>query len=138
MVILFLQDKETQFTKAQNELLAMHADVKTHEILVLLLRLRQVCCHPALIHAMLDREDVKQSDIMDMENMDSDLLSRVNKMSLNEIENAEKEDITIDRRIAENLLTTKNPVFDDTRVSSKVNSSHSVSNTYLYMINATL
>jgi len=97
----------------------MHADIKTHEILVLLLRLRQICCHPALIHAMLDQEDVKQSGIMDMENIDADLLSRVHNISLNAIDNAE-EDIGIDQRVTENLLTAENPVFDNARISSKV------------------
>ncbi|XP_012532592.1 transcription termination factor 2 [Monomorium pharaonis] len=115
-------NKATQFTKAQNKLLAMHADVKTHEILVLLLRLRQVCCHPALIHAMLDQEDVKQSGIMDMENVNTDILSRMNNISLNEIdpENPEEKDIGIDERVVENLLTADNPVFADDRISSKM------------------
>lgn len=87
---------------------------------MLLLRLRQVCCHPALIHAMLDQEDVKQSGIMDTENFDIDLLSRVNNMSLDGIDNVEEEDIDIDQRITENLLTAENPVFDNDRISSKV------------------
>lgn len=120
---LFSQDKETQFTKAQNKLLALHADVKTHEILVLLLRLRQVCCHPALIHSMLDQEDMKQSG-MDTENVDANLLSRVNNMSLNGVDNAEEEEIGVDERVAENLLTSDNPVFNDKRVSSKVNNNY--------------
>lgn len=104
----------------------MHADVKTHEILVLLLRLRQVCCHPALIHAMLDQDDVKQSGItMDTGNVDSDLLSRVNRMSINGLNRSfdqsldEEEDIGIDKRIVENVLTHDNPVFDNDRISSK-------------------
>jgi len=113
-------NKGTQFTKAQNKLLALHADVKTHEILVLLLRLRQVCCHPPLIHAMLDQEDVKQSGIMETENMDPDLLSRVNNMSLNAIDDIQEEDIGIDERVTENLLTSENPVFDSDRISSKM------------------
>ncbi|KYN02202.1 PREDICTED: transcription termination factor 2 [Cyphomyrmex costatus] len=113
-------NKETQFTKAQNKLLALHADVKTHEILVLLLRLRQVCCHPALIHAMLDQEDLQQSGIMDIENVDMDLLSRVHNISLNGIDNKEEENTGVDRRIMENLLTIDNPVFDDDRISSKM------------------
>lgn len=113
--------KKTQFNKAQNKLLSLHADVKTHEILVLLLRLRQVCCHPALIHAMLDQEDVKQSGIMEMENVDADLLSQLHNISLNAIENAdEEEDIGIDKNVIGNLLTSENPVFDDDRISSKM------------------
>lgn len=105
--------------------MALHADVKTHEILVLLLRLRQVCCHPALIHAMLDQEDMKQSGIMDI---DTDLLSRVTNMSLNGINNAEEEDIGIDEKIAGNLLTSDNPVFNDDRISSKVSDNYNYKN----------
>ncbi|EFN62976.1 Transcription termination factor 2 [Camponotus floridanus] len=111
--------KETQFSKAQDKLLAMHADVKTHEILVLLLRLRQMCCHPALIHAMLDQDDVKHSGIMNAENVDPKLLSRVSNISLSGIDK-EEEDVDIDKRIVGNLLTIENPVFDDDRISSKM------------------
>lgn len=137
-----LKDRETQFTKAQNKLLTRHADVKTHEILVLLLRLRQICCHPALIHAMLDQEDVQQSEIAGMGSIDPELLSRVHRMSLDAINNMNEKDIDmddprfvgnlltandslnnedgIDRRIVGNLLTIDNPVFDNDRTSSKV------------------
>lgn len=118
--LFFLEDKRTNFTEAQNKLLARHADVKTHEILVLLLRLRQVCCHPALIHEMLDQEDVQQSEIEGMGTIDPELLSRVHRMSLNTINNMEEEDTGIDRRIVGNLLTRENPVFDNDRTSSKV------------------
>lgn len=86
---------------------------------MLLLRLRQLCCHPALIHAMLDQDDVKQSGIME-ENVDPDLLSRVSNISLSGIDNTEEEDESIDERITGNLLTAENPVFDDDRISSKV------------------
>ncbi|XP_032689169.1 transcription termination factor 2 [Odontomachus brunneus] len=118
-------NKETQFTKAQKKLLAMHADVKTHEILVLLLRLRQVCCHPALVHAMLDQEEMQVSGIMDAEDMNPKFLSRLSNISLhgidsNENSEEENEDIGIDRRILQNVLTSENPVFDDNRVSSKM------------------
>jgi hypothetical protein len=68
---------------------------------------------------MLDQEDVKQSGIMDIENIDLDVLTRMNNMSLDEIEKPEEEDI--DQRIAENLLTSENPVFNNDRISSKVN-----------------
>jgi hypothetical protein len=51
--------------------------VKSHEILVLLLRLRQVCCHCGLIAAMLDdREDV------DEDPAGRDLLAELDKLSL--------------------------------------------------------
>lgn len=119
LFVFLFQDKETQFTKAQTKLLSMHADVKAHQILVLLLRLRQLCCHPALIHAMLDQDDVKQSGI-DENNVDADLLSRVNNISLNEYEDKEEEQDDINQRINENLLTAENPIFRNDRISSKV------------------
>jgi len=96
----------------------LYADVETHEILVLLLRLRQVCCHPALIHAMLDKEDLNQSGIVDTENVDVDLLSRVNNISLNEIDKEEDTGDIVSR--VGNLLTAENPVFNKDRISSKV------------------
>ncbi|XP_014476224.1 PREDICTED: transcription termination factor 2-like, partial [Dinoponera quadriceps] len=117
-------NKKTQFTKAQTKLLAMHADVKTHEILVLLLRLRQVCCHPALIHAMLDQEEMQVSEIMNAESMSPKLLSRLSNMSLHRTDShensEEEEEIGIDRRIVQNVLTAENPVFDNDRVGSKM------------------
>ncbi|XP_043498526.1 transcription termination factor 2 [Polistes fuscatus] len=114
-------NKKTQFTNAQNKLLSLHADVKSHEILVLLLRLRQICCHPSLIHAMLDQNDLEQSGIVDENN--EDIISRVNNMSL--YDNEENQDINnkeigIDQRVSKNLLTSTNPVFESDRLSSKM------------------
>lgn len=120
-----MSDKNTQFTKAQNKLLSLHADVKAHEILVLLLRLRQICVHPSLIRSMLDEEDIKESGITEPENVDSDLLLQVNNITLEDEENNKEGDINeteigVDRRVATNLLTSKNPVFKSDRISSKV------------------
>ncbi|XP_014612648.1 PREDICTED: transcription termination factor 2-like [Polistes canadensis] len=113
-------NKKTQFTNAQNKLLSLHADVKSHEILVLLLRLRQICCHPSLIHAMLDQDDLEQSGIVEENN---DIISRVNNMSL--YENEENQDVNnkeigIDQEVSKNLLTSTNPVFESDRLSSKM------------------
>lgn len=125
ILCFFFSDKNTQFTMAQNKLLSLHADVKTHEILVLLLRLRQICVHPSLIYSMLDQEDMKESGMIETENLDPNLLSQINNMTLKDSENNEEEDnkidIGVDRRVATNLLTSKNPVFKSDRISSKVN-----------------
>lgn len=154
MSVLFFQDKETQFTKAQNKLLELHAVVKTHDIFVLLLRLRQMCCHPALIHAMLDQEDVRQSGIMDMENVDAHLSSRVNNIlkRINNVEEenvgidlrvvgnlltSEEEDVRSDHKVVGNLLTAENPVFDNDRISSKVSGKYIIwKSSLFYVINA--
>ncbi|XP_076648059.1 pre-mRNA processing factor 6 [Halictus rubicundus] len=119
-------NKNTQFTKAQNRLLSMHADVKTHEILVLLLRLRQVCVHPSLIHSMLDQEDIEESGMMDTENVDPNLLSKMDGITLNdgmdrgEDADTSETEIGVDSRVTTNLLTSNNPVFRPDRVSSKM------------------
>ncbi|XP_078048682.1 transcription termination factor 2-like [Augochlora pura] len=114
-------NKNTQFTKAQNKLLSMHADVKTHEILVLLLRLRQICVHPCLIQSMLDEEDMQDTGLMDAENVDPSLFN-IDDVRLNDEDNANisGEEIGVDHRTAANVLTCENPVFRIDRVSSKM------------------
>ncbi|KAI4473749.1 hypothetical protein M0804_015197 [Polistes exclamans] len=115
-------NKNTQFTTAQNEILSLHADVKSHEILVLILRLRQICCHPSLIHAMLDQDDLEQSGIVEENN---NIISRVNNMSLydnEENEDVNNKEIGIDQGVSKDLLTSTNPVFQLDRLSSKAES----------------
>ncbi|XP_012271112.1 transcription termination factor 2 [Orussus abietinus] len=116
-------DKNAHFTKAQKQLLAYHADVKTHEILVLLLRLRQVCCHPPLVHAMLDQTDVEQNSFTD-EGPDTDLLNKINQIKLDEsfkdIDDLDDLDMGVNERVKEDLLNSQNPVFRDERQSAKM------------------
>lgn len=52
--------------------------VKSHEILVLLLRLRQVCCHCGLIASMLD----EATPGAEPDAASSDLLRELDKLSL--------------------------------------------------------
>ncbi|KAG8037389.1 hypothetical protein G9C98_005599 [Cotesia typhae] len=119
--------RNTKFSKAQQQLLAHHAnDVKSHQILVLLLRLRQICCQPALIHEMLDQEE------MEMNGLENDgLTAKMMKMNISistsehgdnddDEEEEEEEEIGVDQRITENLLTSDNPVFNASRKSSKL------------------
>ncbi|KZC14429.1 PREDICTED: transcription termination factor 2-like [Dufourea novaeangliae] len=115
-------NKNTQFTKAQNKLLSMHADVKTHEILVLLLRLRQICVHPSLIHSMLDQEDIEATGLTETENMDPNLLSQMTNIKLYDLEGNKgvEQEIGVDSRVATNVLTSKNTVFQADRISSKI------------------
>ncbi|KAH0569156.1 transcription termination factor 2-like [Cotesia glomerata] len=115
--------RNTKFSKAQQQLLAHHAnDVKSHQILVLLLRLRQICCQPALIHEMLDQEE------MEINGLENDgLTAKMMKMNISistsehgDDDDDEEEEIGVDQRITENLLTSDNPVFDVSRKSSKL------------------
>lgn len=96
----------------------MHADVKSHQILVLLLRLRQVCCHPSLIHAMLDEEDTEQAAAE--LGADVGLIPQLNAMNIKDIDEQMEGEIGVDERVTEHLLTSENPVFDEKRQSSKV------------------
>lgn len=82
-----------------------------------------MCCHPALIHAMLDQQDAEINGLDEDINPNNELLNKLQNMSINQ-EDEEVEDYVadykIDNRVAANLLTKRNPVFDNERQSSKV------------------
>ncbi|KAF7994559.1 hypothetical protein HCN44_004031 [Aphidius gifuensis] len=119
---------ERNFNRAQQRLLATHAEVKSHEILVLLLRLRQVCCHLSLIHAMLDQDDLDQSGIGGGHDVDADILLKMSNMGINkslfnddnDAAGDDDDDMGVDERVKNNLLTSDNPVFERERKSSKL------------------
>jgi len=56
--------------------------VKMYHLLTLLLRLRQICCHPLLIKSMLDTETRAQEGIEE-NGEDLDLISRLEDMNIN-------------------------------------------------------
>jgi len=90
--------------------LAQQGDVKAHHLLVLLLRLRQICCHPGLIKSMLD-QDTKVSEGIEEDGEDVDLISAMQDMDLESNKNVIKE---------ENILDISNPVFAESKSSSKI------------------
>ncbi|GLG96545.1 Transcription termination factor 2 [Gryllus bimaculatus] len=103
-----------------NKMKQMH-DIKTHHILVLLLRLRQICVHPGLIKAMLD-EEAKQS-IDDANEVDGDILSKMGAMSLEDRSPRNDKDLEESLKLGrdlEEVLKVNSPVFDLTRMSSKM------------------
>lgn len=124
--LLFQIDMRTAYNEAQ-KILASSKDgkVDTFVILVLLLRLRQLCCHPALIHSMLDVEDYETNG-GDVENVDIKLLKSVHSMSFHDMSLNEEDK----ENESDNLLTSTNPVFLPQRLSSKVKCIH----TYLNLI----
>ena len=61
--------------------MASHSEVKAHHLLVLLLRLRQICCHPGLIKSMLD-QDTKLSEGIEEDGEEIDLISAVEDMNI--------------------------------------------------------
>nr|CAD7443687.1 unnamed protein product [Timema bartmani] len=93
-------------------------NIKSFEILVLLLRLRQLCCHPSLISSMLDRDNCDTDCI---EGADEDLVSALGRLGLeNREEVSSSSRPSIDQVMKDNILSSSNPVFNKDRVSSKM------------------
>jgi len=90
--------------------LAQQGDVKAHHLLVLLLRLRQICNHPRLIKSMLD-EETKAAEGIEEEGEEVDLISAMEDM---DISAADK------KGPACAVLDINNPVFEEQRDSSKM------------------
>lgn len=100
-------------------MLQRHKEVASHEILTLILRLRQLCCHPPLIHEMLDKEDMELNGLDANEDPDQSILQKFGDLSIGDNEDADEAEV-VDKRVIGNLLTRNNPVFDESRQSSKV------------------
>ncbi|XP_059048235.1 transcription termination factor 2 [Achroia grisella] len=125
-------ENDSEYAKMHKKMIALQGakPVKSHEILVLLLRLRQVCCHCGLIAAMLDEESTED---IQQDPAGQDLLAELSKLSLEdsksksgsktEQEEEEKEGPEESTSVAEairSVLSPNNPVFDLTRLSSKI------------------
>ncbi|XP_071442809.1 transcription termination factor 2 [Hetaerina americana] len=95
--------------------------VKSHHLLVLLLRLRQICCHPGLIQSMLEDEDYKTNGIVDDSGLDVDLISQLNSINLLEPDVDKDKNDKFEEQLEKNPLTMKNPVFRLNRPSTKIN-----------------
>ena len=81
-------------------------EVKAHHILVLLLRLRQICNHPGLIKAILAEEEKEQEGLEG----DADLISAMEDLGL-EGNGAKKVD---------EVLNMENPIFNLRKESTKI------------------
>ncbi|CAH1102884.1 unnamed protein product [Psylliodes chrysocephalus] len=107
-------------------------DIKHHEILVLLLRLRQICNHPSLITNMLSEDG--NADLLGNEDDEADkaaplnLLDQLNKLTLaddNAPENSNVAEGTAEeamslKDVAKTVLSPSDPVFSKTSISSKI------------------
>ncbi|KAG6441975.1 hypothetical protein O3G_MSEX002154 [Manduca sexta] len=124
-------DKESDYNKMHKKMIALQGakPVKSHEILVLLLRLRQVCCHCGLIAAMLDEEGAGE---VEEDPAGKDLLAELNKLSLedsakkrrsgqnHEPEEEGPEEGTTAAEAIRSVLSPNNPVFELDKPSSKI------------------
>ncbi|XP_025412191.1 transcription termination factor 2-like isoform X2 [Sipha flava] len=81
-------------------------NIQAHHILVLILRLRQLCCHPFLMKNMLESENLKVDGIQDTG--DLELIDNMSRMSIG-IPSVETKP-----------LSNSNPIFDDSWISSKI------------------
>lgn len=117
-------DQNTAYFKAHQKLQQIHGDneVKSHEILVLILRLRQICCHPGLITAMLEDNDrgelsTSHNNSNEQSISDIDMLDQLQRIKITEndfeIENESE------MKGSSKLLMRSNPVYNFDRPSSK-------------------
>lgn len=111
------------YSKAHGRLAAMsgQSEVKTFEILVLILRLRQICSHPGLITAMFDNAEanVTLDESMSEHCSSFDLIDQINRLKL--IENTDNNET--DNHLAKTsakIIHKSNPVFNFERQSSKI------------------
>ncbi|CAH0563361.1 unnamed protein product [Brassicogethes aeneus] len=120
-----------EYFKMRDKLLKMNKiqEVSQHHILVLLLRLRQICCHPSLITAMLDETEELGDDGDEMN--DLNLLDQLSKLNLDEDEDAYNPNATPPagpgeeggqdlKQATKGFLNPSNPVFSLEHQSSKI------------------
>merc|ERR1711994_969483 len=89
-----------------------------HHILILILRLRQICNHPSLIKAIID-EETKETAGLDANSENDVLISKMTNMTL--LGENDKHDSSKDiEKEMENVLTTSNPIFQEDKASSKI------------------
>ncbi|XP_063860938.1 transcription termination factor 2-like isoform X2 [Scylla paramamosain] len=107
------KEDEAKYTPTLGGGALVSGNVKAHHLLVLLLRLRQICCHPSLISQMVNEESVETDELVSDEHseVDQDLIAHMSTLNISENE-SEKE--------STDVLTTANPVFKDTSKSSKI------------------
>ncbi|CAG9859723.1 unnamed protein product [Phyllotreta striolata] len=122
-----------EYFKMRQKLLRLNKlkDIKQHEILVLLLRLRQICNHPSLIINMLSEDsdvNVLGDDIDELEDKMAGLniLDQLQNLSLSDHPNPNnsQEDINQGasclKEAANAILKPSDPIFEATRMSSKM------------------
>ncbi|XP_059483687.1 transcription termination factor 2-like [Neocloeon triangulifer] len=86
-------------------------NVKSSHILVLLLRLRQICCHTSLVRDKLDTEIMEAEDIDIKDKSIDDLVEEINNMSIMEPE---------EKKLDESFLDYETPMYQEDFQSSKI------------------
>ena len=97
------------------------SEIKAHHLLVLLLRLRQICNHPGLIKSMLDDEAKANEGLEQTSDADTDdLLNQMSRMSIGHFKENKKENEDPEEDLKKKILDADNPVFREKRASSKI------------------
>ncbi|KAG5894625.1 hypothetical protein JTB14_026156 [Gonioctena quinquepunctata] len=107
-------------------------DIKQHEILVLLLRLRQICCHPSLITGMLHEDlDILGDDDGADKGEAMNLMDQLNKLTLHDDEHQSGAGTEVShtgvgeealglKEAARGVLDPSDPIFSKSTISSKI------------------
>ncbi|CAL4066413.1 unnamed protein product, partial [Meganyctiphanes norvegica] len=98
--------------------LNISGNIKAHHLLVLILRLRQICNHPTLIKGIVAPEDNDvdiKDEIESSDGSEMDIVNQLNEMSINQ-----KTDEELDEDVKDTVLCMSNPVFQDDSRSSKI------------------
>ncbi|KAL5286892.1 TTF2 family protein [Megaselia abdita] len=114
--------KDDIYQKLYEQFVKKHAkgEIKTYVILVLLLRLRQLCCHPGLIDAMLE-DDLEGCDGVDSkEDVGINMLKQLDSFGSDDEEEKQAKAMLLEMDDSAEVLKRGNPVFNLLRPSSKM------------------
>lgn len=97
-------------------------DVKSSQILVLLLRLRQICDHPGLIHQMLQDEcDLEDCEEEEYDSVDMNIVKQMIGLKINDDGREQRSHDSSDEETKSgNILLSSNKIYDFKQPSSKV------------------
>ncbi|XP_022908848.2 transcription termination factor 2-like [Onthophagus taurus] len=88
-------------------------EVKQHEILMVLLRLRQCCCHPSLISQMLENADLEEEE-------DDGVMNLMEELEKLDLENDQEEKRPAVKVEVTKKFSSENPLFSSDYKSKKV------------------
>lgn len=89
-----LQKLHQKFAK----IMRVDRDIKSHEILTLLLRLRQICCHPGLVKEVIERSELNNDELDnglndDANDSDYDILKKLQSLKITVDDGAEVSEV---------------------------------------------
>jgi transcription termination factor 2 len=118
--LICTQDKAGKAFKKFSQKYKTNHEVKAHEILTLILRLRQICCHPGLAKATIENfgeniegEELEQSD---MNESTHGILKQLENLRVADDSDDEKEGETVER-----VISSEDKIFNMDIPSSKLN-----------------